>query len=139
MHSIPRNYVQTRRRRSETIVLSFCVAVMAVMALGSVFTWSRSSFAASQTDEAATPDVPAAADCTVRPRAFDDIADLANAPAPTLVPVSGGGAADAGIVAAVTATIRMAIACANANDPLRSLAMFTDRYLAERLDRKSVV
>jgi hypothetical protein len=81
----------------------------------------------------ATPNATDAAACTVQPRAFADIADLASTPTASATSVPGdGGPAGSEVVAAVTETIRMAVACANANDPLRSFALFTDRYLAER-------
>jgi hypothetical protein len=81
----------------------------------------------------ATPAATDAAGCTIEPRRFDDIADLASTPTASVTPIPAGGTpADAATVSAVTETIRMAVACANANDPLRAFALFTDRYLAER-------
>jgi hypothetical protein len=74
-----------------------------------------------------------AAECTVQPRSFNEIADLASTPAITAIAQAGDGApADEATAAAITGTIRLAVACANANDPLRALALFTDRYVAER-------
>ena len=81
----------------------------------------------------ATPTSAAAAACTIAPRSLDQIAALASTPTASMTPIPGGGAPAApDVVAAVTDTVRMAVACANANDPLRSFALFTDRYLAER-------
>ncbi|HKG24990.1 MAG TPA: hypothetical protein VKB09_05035, partial [Thermomicrobiales bacterium] len=78
-----------------------------------------------------------AASCTIDPRAFDAIADLASTPPANSAPPPGGGVpADPETVTAVTETIRMAVACANANDPLRSYALFTDHYLAERFGQE---
>jgi hypothetical protein len=74
-----------------------------------------------------------ATECTIAPRAFEDIADLSSTPVAATPPSSGDGdPASASVVQAVTETIQMTVACANANDPLRSYALFTDRYLAER-------
>jgi hypothetical protein len=80
-----------------------------------------------------TPESIDAAECTVEPRRFDVIAELAATPVNDTAPEPGNGVpAEDEVVAGVTETVRMAVACANANDPLRSYALFTDRYLAER-------
>jgi hypothetical protein len=98
-----------------------------------IFLVAASGAPANAQPEPATPSATGAAACTVEPRTFDDIANLASTPTAATTPVPDGGApADPDVVAAVTETVRMAVACANANDPLRSFALFTDRYLAER-------
>lgn len=88
---------------------------------------------AAAQDTAATPERIDPTSCAIEPRAFDEIADLASTPVPAATPASGEGtAADGATVQDVTDTVVIAVACANANDPLRSYALFTDRYLAER-------
>jgi hypothetical protein len=83
---------------------------------------------------AATPVGTSAIDCVVAARAFEEIAVLAStptAPAPETTD-PGNAASDDVVVAALTETVTQAVACANANDVLRSLSLFTDRYVAER-------
>src|SRR5687767_13813239 len=82
---------------------------------------------------AATPTSGSANGCIVAPRAFDDIAVLASTPAaPAHETADSQSPATEEIVTALTETVTQAVACANANDVLRSLAVFTDRYVAER-------
>jgi hypothetical protein len=46
--------------------------------------------------------------------------------------VADGAPAGEPAVAGITDLVRMSVACTNANDPMRSFALFTDRYLQER-------
>lgn len=72
--------------------------------------------------------------CLVEPLAIEQLTDLVVSATPVPaeeISVSGEsvGEIDA---ETVTAVITESVACANANQPLRSLALFTDRYLGER-------
>lgn len=71
-------------------------------------------------------------ECDVAPRDFDEIALLASTPAPDPPPIDPNSPASEEIVAAIMETVALTVACANANDLLRSFALFTDRYLATR-------
>jgi hypothetical protein len=102
-----------------------------IVALALQFNAPRASDAAQ--DPTGTPERIDPTSCTIEPRDFEEIADLASTPVPaTTLETDEGTPADAGTVQAVTDTIVLAVACANANDPLRSYALFTDHYLAER-------
>jgi hypothetical protein len=72
--------------------------------------------------------------CSAEPRHIEAIADLAATPAAEPLAFSETDAAppDGAQLAEIRATIEAAIDCANGNDPLRALAYFTDRYVAER-------
>lgn len=92
--------------------------------------------AARQTSATPTSTVPAARECTVAPRQIPPppatpIATPAASPTPFAQP--SGHPADAATVQAVTATIRESVACANAGDALRDLALFSDRYVENYL------
>ncbi|MCC6792589.1 MAG: hypothetical protein IT336_12940 [Thermomicrobiales bacterium] len=74
--------------------------------------------------------------CTVEPLTEEELVDIVAAADPnSATPTWTGGnslaLADDGRNA-IVATITMSIACANANDPLRAYALFTDRYLQTR-------
>ncbi|HEY7032118.1 MAG TPA: hypothetical protein VH482_12345 [Thermomicrobiales bacterium] len=89
--------------------------------------------------------VPDPSECTVEPRPLSFFAQLAATPQalpadadqrfskptdqerPWTMPP--GSPADPDTVAAVTATLRQALACLNANDPLRFLSLFSDDML----------
>ena len=83
---------------------------------------------------------PIAADaCTVAPRSADELIAIWSAPAATPPPGSGaatstpapaGEPADAATVAGITATARELVACANAGDAARLLALYTDALVA---------
>jgi len=71
--------------------------------------------------------------CANKPRPFDQISSLAATPAaPAPERAADGTAAPDDVVGEITQTVVQAVACANANDVLRSFALFTDRYLGER-------
>jgi hypothetical protein len=117
--------VKSRTVASAMLRLIWMAAVVAIAA-DRAFAAPATPVSAGGTDAAA---------CSIEPRAFEDIANLASTPTASLTPIPDEGtSADADVVAAVTETIRLAVACANANDQLRSFALFTDRYLAERFD-----
>jgi hypothetical protein len=87
----------------------------------------------SSTDSAAqegpgpAADIPAPEECTIKPRALGFFETLATPVAGTPVPggAEEGTPADAETVAAVTATIREELACANAQDLRRFAALHT--------------
>ena len=83
---------------------------------------------------AAQPTVtPAESACSIRPLVpaeLEEIVDAGFKPAATLVQSDEPVPAQASV--AIFDTVSANIACTNANDPLRALAFFTDRYLAER-------
>jgi hypothetical protein len=105
--------------------------VVSVAVLVSAFILPLTTHASAS--RAATPVSDSATTCDVEPRQFEDIALLASTPvAPSDDADSTATQVDPNIVAAITDTVAQAVACANANDVLRSLALFTDRYVAER-------
>jgi hypothetical protein len=85
----------------------------------------------------ATMGTPAPDECTVAPRSLplpggEATPTTPEAVATEFVPPTGAPADDA-IQQAVTATVRESVACANAGDLLRGLALYTDRFLANQL------
>src|SRR5829696_2932394 len=77
-------------------------------------------------------DAPGPAECTVTPRTLDEFNTLAQTPAPVEPPdaaSAGGEPADEAMRAAVTATARELVACSNAGDILRRLALYSDDRL----------
>ena len=79
------------------------------------------------------PDIPQATMCTVTPRSMGDVVLLASGLAASAsvesTPATGQvpPALDE-----LTATVIESVACINANSPLQWLALFSDRYVAER-------
>ncbi|MEA2594866.1 MAG: hypothetical protein QOF01_1335 [Thermomicrobiales bacterium] len=119
------------------VVSLLLLSLMLVMPPGRVS--AQSTPAAQEASPVAIP----ALDCTVAPRtvaALDEIvteADLANAtpiadPAPYTRPT--GTPADAETVAAVTETVRQLVACVNAGDFMRFLALFSNDALRRYAD-----
>jgi hypothetical protein len=85
----------------------------------------------------ATTGTPTADECTVAPRSLplpggDATPTTPEAVATEFVPPTGSPA-DTGIKNAVTVTVRESVACANAGDLLRGLALYTDHFLANQL------
>jgi hypothetical protein len=82
---------------------------------------------AAQEGPAAAADIPAPEECTIKPRSFGFFETLATPVTGTPVPggAEEGTPADAETVAAVTATIREELACANAQDLRRFAALHT--------------
>jgi hypothetical protein len=77
-------------------------------------------------------DAPGAEGCTVAPRTLEGIAALGQGEAPAEPPnatEAGGEAADAATVAEITTTAREMVACSNAGDILRRLALYSDDRL----------
>jgi hypothetical protein len=72
--------------------------------------------------------------CIADPRGIEAIADLASVPAATPPAFDEASATplDDAQLGEIRKAIEAAIDCANGNDPLRALAYFTDRYVAER-------
>jgi mono/diheme cytochrome c family protein len=77
-------------------------------------------------------DAPGPEECTVAPRTLEEIADLAQLPPPAEPPnatESGGQPVDEPTRAAIAATARELVACSNAGDILRRLALYSDDRL----------
>lgn len=77
-------------------------------------------------------DAPGAEGCTVAPRTLEGITALGQGEAPVEPPnatETGGEPADAATIAEVTATAREMVACSNAGDILRRLALYSDNRL----------
>src|SRR5262249_46542247 len=82
-------------------------------------------------------DVPTPDECTVAPRTIDELQALFALPAtpaaaptnPTPGTLPAGTPVDAATAAAVTSAIREFIACVNAGDFWRQMAMYSDRYV----------
>ncbi|CAN5577724.1 hypothetical protein BH09CHL1_BH09CHL1_28900 [soil metagenome] len=74
--------------------------------------------------------------CDVAPRSFDELALLAATPVPSITPQGLspiGEPIDSNQVAQIHATIQNFIDCSNSGEPLRVLALYTDRYLQQLL------
>ena len=77
-------------------------------------------------------DAPGPDECTVAPRTLEEFDALAQTPAPEEPPdatETGGEPADEATRAAITATARELVACSNAGDILRRLALYSDDRL----------
>jgi hypothetical protein len=94
--------------------------------------------AAQEASPSAELGPPAASDCIVVPRSDAEIAALAGTPAasngtPTTeepMALPEGEAADAATAAAITDTLRQTVACAEAGDLNRLLALYSDDYIS---------
>lgn len=76
---------------------------------------------------------PVAADCVAEPLNGDELEEIVAsgfAPAPDLTET--GEPASAQELVAIFEVISESVACTNANQPLSALALYSDRYLAER-------
>lgn len=85
-----------------------------------------------QTDAAASRDAPGAEACLIEPRTLDAMAAISATPAaapPPASPVATGGPADQATLDGVTATARELVACSNAGDSMRRLALYSDNRL----------
>lgn len=96
---------------------------------------------ADATPAAPTSGVPAPEECTIAPLAVDEVRALTTASSTSqpdndstenLVNVAGAPA-DPAIAGQITATMREQVACQNAGDPSRWLALFSDRWLRSLL------
>ncbi|HYI14386.1 MAG TPA: c-type cytochrome, partial [Thermomicrobiales bacterium] len=77
-------------------------------------------------------DAPGAEECTIAPRTLAEFETLAQSPAPEDPPdasETGGEQVDEATRAAVAATARELVACSNAGDILRRLALYSDDRL----------
>jgi copper transport protein len=80
----------------------------------------------------AARDAPGPEGCTVTPRTLDEIGALAQSPAPKEPPnatESGGSPADDQTKTEITAVAREMVACSNAGDILRRLALYSDERI----------
>jgi hypothetical protein len=84
------------------------------------------------------PATPEPAECIVAPAVMADVLDLLATPvaaspvaASEPLAIPDGAAADEETAAAVVATLRQVLACANVGDPLRFTALFTDDFIRE--------
>jgi hypothetical protein len=87
--------------------------------------------AALQND--ATVEVPSPAECTIEPRSVPSppaTSEPISSPSPSPT-IPSGQPTDEETIEAITAVVRGSIACTNAGDILRSLAYFTDEYVAQ--------
>ncbi len=92
------------------------------------------------------PITPGAVECSVEPRASDELIALLGTPVAhgeqatelSSVPVPVGRPAEGSVVAGVTATVREFHACFNANDSLRAFAMVSDAFLQGYVERNSL-
>ena len=86
---------------------------------------------ALQADPAIAQVPPSPTDCQIEPRTLESMQALAAEPdtRPSTPVDSPGAAADDQTVAEITATMRELVACSNANDTLRRLALFSDANL----------
>ena len=108
------------------------VAVALVLAVGDPV-----GTRAQESTPVAFPMTPDPSECAVEPRSVDDVAAFLATPVaapasvlgPTAVTIPLGEPADAATVAAVTDTLRTALACFNAGDFLGVLSLVTDDNL----------
>ncbi len=90
-------------------------------------------------------DVPLPTECQVPPRTLESLQALATPEplervgleaSPTALPP--GDPLDAESLAAITATARQVIACENAGEPWRALALYSDRFLSQYFSEPGV-
>jgi copper transport protein len=77
-------------------------------------------------------DAPGPEECTIAPRTLEELETLAQEPAPEESPgasQTGGEPVDEATRAAIAATARELVACSNAGDILRRLALYSDARL----------
>lgn len=85
-----------------------------------------------QQDALLARNAPGAEACTVEPRTLDEIAELAKSPAPQEPPnatEADGEPADQETIAGVSSTVEMMVACTNAGDIMRRLAVYSDKRI----------
>lgn len=84
-----------------------------------------------QNDAVAARDAPGADDCQIAPRTLESIAQMAGTPAsaPPTPDVAGSEPADQATIAAINETARELVACSNAGDTMRRLALYSDRRI----------
>ena len=131
---LTRDLIHRRKRTLAGSLGAMLVALSLMMPVGAPIVQAQA------TPEAGMLDVPSPQECQIAPRSFPLFPagvgqraaatplPLATPPATSFVPPQGE-AADAETVAAVTATVREAIACRNGNDFLRAYALFTENMI----------
>lgn len=84
-----------------------------------------------QNEAIASRDAPGAEDCLIEPRTLEAIAAMAGTPAsaPPTPELAGSEPADAATIAGITQTARELVACSNAGDTMRRLALYSDRRI----------
>ena len=93
------------------------------------------STVAQSATPAAYPQAPDPRECVIAPSPIEKIASIMGTPTPdptdnaTAFVPPAGEPADLETAAAVVATLRQVFACANAGDPLRVSALFTDDFV----------
>lgn len=116
------------------LVARWIIVALSIVALASFAPLAR----AETGDFAVAPD-----DCVIAPVTSvqpGEAGDLtAPSPTPTPISIEDGSTVDPDVAQAVTGRIAMAIACQNAGDPLRMLANFSDRWVAERFSGYDLV
>jgi hypothetical protein len=82
----------------------------------------------------AEPEIVPASECTVEPLETAQLVDIVASPVAEVSNEAESSPTDVdqATIDEIIAVVRMSVACANANDLLRSFALFSDRYLQER-------
>lgn len=106
-------------------------------AIAALSVYSQAIVSAQDSTPQATPDIPVASDCSIEPLEPMDLLPLAQGGASSdlleATPVAEEALPD-GVPAneteteGITATVRQLVACANARDPLRLVALLTDDF-----------
>nr|MBA3451098.1 hypothetical protein [Chloroflexia bacterium] len=116
--------------------MALCRGVLLGVLVGALGVSHATDVNAQATPAPSARDVPAPEECQIAPRPFPLFpagvgqraaatpAPVATPPAPPFTPPAGDPA-DTETVAAVTATVREALACRNAGEPLRAYSLFT--------------
>lgn len=116
--------------------LSIC-RIAILTAIAALSASSPATVLTQQSTPQATPDIPLASDCTVEPLEPMDLLPLAQGGASSdlleTTPVAEeslpeGVPANEAEIEGITATVRQLVACANARDPLRLVALLTDDF-----------
>jgi hypothetical protein len=106
-------------------------------AIAVLFVFSTTTVSARESTPQATPDIPVPTDCSVEPLELMDLLPLAQGGGSSdlleATPVAEdtlpeGVPANEDEIEGITATVRQLVACANARDPLRLVALLTDDF-----------
>jgi hypothetical protein len=120
------------------------ILVVALAALATPLV-ARAQDATSVASPTANPLAPAPEECTVEPISVERLTLLIATPVPAVQPQASpvgsptpfampeGQEADEATIAAITAAVREYIACVNAGDYARALALYSDRALRDLL------
>ena len=120
------------------------LATLVVVVIGAIASGVVAPARAQQATPTNGKDVPSAAECQVTPRTASEVVASFGTPAvpeatPSVPSVKSeaelpqGTATDAATTAAVTKTAREFLACVNAGDNFRSLALVSDTFLRRQL------